>query len=138
MLVRICTPDDILLDDPVRPNIPPEDRVDYMADVFMWIHDKKVGAVLCLCYQNSIPTTEAGLFKCDSKAPYHAILYSVWSYDKGCGRALVNATIEHAREMLPHRRIITMSPKTEMAERFHLGNGAVLLRTNEETVNYEY
>jgi hypothetical protein len=134
----MCTPDDILLDDPVRPNIPPEDRVNYMSEVFMWIHDKKVGAVLCMCYRGSIPTTEDELFNSFIEAPYHAILYSVWSYDKGCGRALVNATIEHVREMMPHRRIITMSPKTEMAERFHLGNGAVLLRTNEETVNYEY
>jgi hypothetical protein len=134
----MCTPDDILLDDPVRPSIPPEDRVGYMNEVFMWIHDKKVGAVLCMCYRGSIPTTEDELFNYFIEAPYYAILYSVWSYDKGCGRALVNATIEHVREMMPHRRIITMSPKTEMAERFHLGNGAVLLRTNKETVNYEY
>ena len=35
-------------------------------------------------------------------------------------------------------RIITMSPKTEMARNFHYKNGARLLQTNEETVNYEY
>jgi len=31
-----------------------------------------------------------------------------------------------------------LSPPTEMARRFHHKNGAVTLRTNEETVNYEY
>jgi len=35
-------------------------------------------------------------------------------------------------------RFVTLSPKTEMARRFHLKNGAVVFRENEETVNYEY
>ena len=35
-------------------------------------------------------------------------------------------------------RFITLSPKTQMAQRFHLKNGASVLRENESTVNYEY
>jgi hypothetical protein len=35
-------------------------------------------------------------------------------------------------------RFVTLSPKTEMAKRFHLKNGAVVLRENDTTVNYEY
>ena len=31
-----------------------------------------------------------------------------------------------------------MSPKTEMAMKFHLSNGAILLRENKETYNFEY
>jgi hypothetical protein len=36
------------------------------------------------------------------------------------------------------KRFVTLSPKTEMAKRFHLKNGAIVFRENEETVNYEY
>ena len=31
-----------------------------------------------------------------------------------------------------------MSPPTKMAMDFHIGNGAVLLSPNVETINYEY
>jgi predicted amidohydrolase len=34
--------------------------------------------------------------------------------------------------------IVTLSPQTTMAERFHLKNGAKIRKTNETTVNYEY
>jgi hypothetical protein len=33
---------------------------------------------------------------------------------------------------------VTLSPKTEMARRFHLKNGAIIFRENIETINYEY
>ena len=36
------------------------------------------------------------------------------------------------------QRYVTLSPKTEMAKRFHMRNGAVVFRENEDTVNYEY
>ena len=31
-----------------------------------------------------------------------------------------------------------MSPKTEMARNFHLKNGAYELKSNRETINFEY
>jgi hypothetical protein len=34
--------------------------------------------------------------------------------------------------------IVTLSPQTLMAERFHLKNGAKIRRQNETSVNYEY
>jgi hypothetical protein len=34
--------------------------------------------------------------------------------------------------------IVTLSPQTEMAKRFHHKNGAVTLRENETSVNYQY
>jgi len=34
--------------------------------------------------------------------------------------------------------LITLSPLTEMAERFHVKNGAKLLKRNETTQNFEY
>ena len=36
------------------------------------------------------------------------------------------------------KRFVTLSPKTELAKRFHLKNGAIVYRENDETVNYEY
>ena len=35
-------------------------------------------------------------------------------------------------------RLITLSPLTEMATKFHSKNGAKLLRVNENTQNFEY
>jgi len=36
------------------------------------------------------------------------------------------------------RRIVTLSPLTEMAERFHLSNGARFLRKGDSCQNFEY
>jgi hypothetical protein len=33
---------------------------------------------------------------------------------------------------------VTLSPKTEMARKFHLKNGAEVFQENETTVNYLY
>ena len=35
-------------------------------------------------------------------------------------------------------RLVTLSPLTEMAERFHIKNGAKKLQVNETTQNFEY
>jgi hypothetical protein len=35
-------------------------------------------------------------------------------------------------------RLITLSPLTDMARKFHLNNGAKELRVNKTTVNFEY
>ena len=35
-------------------------------------------------------------------------------------------------------RLVTLSPLTEMARKFHLRNGAVELQVNDETQNFEY
>jgi hypothetical protein len=35
-------------------------------------------------------------------------------------------------------RFVTLSPKTEMAKKFHHKNGAETFRENEDSINYEY
>ena len=35
-------------------------------------------------------------------------------------------------------RLVTLSPLTEMATKFHSNNGAKLLQVNESTQNFEY
>jgi hypothetical protein len=132
--------DPILLDDPVRPGIWPEERVSFTRDVWALIEDKQVAAILCLAYMNNIPTTEEELMSRSDILVYdNAILYSIWSYHKGAGSKLVREYLEWVRiPDSPIKRVVTMSPKTEMARNFHYKNGARLLQTNAETVNYEY
>lgn len=140
MIARLMKTDPILLDDPVRPGIWPEERVSFTRDVWALIEDKQVAAILCVAYMNNIPTTEEELMSRSDILVYdNAILYSIWSYRKGAGSKLVREYLEWVRiPDSPIKRVVTMSPKTEMARNFHLRNGARLLQTNDETVNYEY
>ena len=65
--------------------------------------------------------------------------YSLWSYKKGAGKKLINALLDVVPVKFPEvTHIITMSPPTKMAMNFHIGNGAMLLSPNVETINYEY
>ena len=49
------------------------------------------------------------------------------------------SAVDNIREHYPRiKRFVTLSPKTEMARRFHIKNGAVVFRENADTVNYEY
>ena len=140
MLVQLVKTDPILLEDPVRPSIWPEERVSLTRDVWALIEDKQLAAILCVAHKNIIPTTEAELMsRSDAWEGDNAILYSIWSYRKGAGSTLVREYLEWVR--IPGasiKRVVTMSPKTEMARNFHYKNGARLLQANEETVNYEY
>lgn len=140
MLVQLAKPDPILLEDPVRPGIWPEERLGYTRDVWALIEDKQLAAILCVAFKDTIPTTETELLSNPNKIKFdNAILYSIWSYKKGAGSTLVREYLEMVRfEGSLIKRIVTMSPKTEMARNFHYKNGARLLQANEETVNYEY
>lgn len=125
-------------DDPVRPSIPEEVRIGENKDVFVLREDDQVKSILCVSYQNNIPTNESELFElCET--PSVAIFYTVWSYSPGAGRTLIFDTVDHIEKNFPNiKRFVTLSPKTEMARKFHLKNGAVIFRENNETVNYEY
>jgi hypothetical protein len=140
MIVALLEPSRILLDDPVRPNIPPQSRIGFWGTVYMHIDDddRTVGAVLCAVQMEFIPTSEAQLFLPEWKdSKKIAVLYSIWSYRKGAGSKLVREYLK-TQQWESNKRIVTMSPKTTMARDFHLRNGAKTLQENEETVNYEY
>ena len=65
--------------------------------------------------------------------------YSIWSYQRGHGRKLINNLLEAAPILHPEvDAVITMSPHTDTALRFHLNNGAGIFSTNDACVNYEY
>jgi hypothetical protein len=139
MIVQLLDPDPILRDDPVRPKISPKRRIEGGKDVYAWVEDKQICAVICISHNKSIPKTEKELLKDEMhwEWPGNIILYSVWSYKKGSATKLVRALIKRIRKE-SWCRIVTMSPKTEMAKNFHLKNGAKLLQENKETINYEY
>jgi uncharacterized protein YuzE len=130
---------ELIYQDPVRPNVPHVDRIGANKDIFVFRdEDDKVKAITCVSYQSSIPTKESELFE-TTDSPSIAVFYTIWSYVPGAGRALIFDAVRHIKESKPEiTRFITLSPKTEMAKRFHTKNGAGVYRENDETVNYEY
>jgi|SaaInl5LU_22_DNA_1037371.scaffolds.fasta_scaffold02372_6 hypothetical protein len=124
--------------DPVRPNITPSRRIGKNKDIFYELSDEgNIDAVICVTYTNDVPTDESNLFDMPGKDV--AIFYSVWSNKAGAGRKIIFDTVDViTNENKNIQRFVTLSPNTKIAERFHLRNGAIVFRTNDNTVNYEY
>ena len=141
MLTCITQVDDPLLihlkDDPVRPEIPAEFRV--AANRFvMALVDDQIRAMVCVSLQNAVPAVVEDLGYVGD-AVDTAIFYTIWSYAPGAGTELLLSAVDNIREQYPAiKRFVTLSPRTEMARRFHIKNGAVVFRENTDTVNYEY
>jgi len=131
---------DFLNHDPVRPHIPHNERVGNNKDVFVLRKtDDEAQAITCVSYQNSIPTSEGELFESGTSEPDVAVFYTIWSYAPGAGRQLIFDAVNHIKETRPSvKTFVTLSPKTEMARKFHLKNGAIVYRENTETTNYRY
>ena len=129
----------LIQDDPVRPLITAQRRC---TDHFEMYHTGGIEegtkeAAICIAFCNTVPKTEKQLL--DSKPGDIAVFYTVWSYANkpGAGRDIVFKALDLAKER-GMRKYVTMSPKTEMARRFHLRNGARLVSENEETNTFEY
>ena len=125
-------------DDPVRPHIAPSKRITGNKKAFVLFHEDGVDAlaVICTAYCDSIPTNEQEL---DNEGDSVAVFYTVWSYQRGSGREIIDAAISWVKQNKPAvKRFVTLSPKTRTAERFHTRNGAVKLQENEDTINFEY
>jgi len=124
-------------DDPVRPEIPVEFRVSNFRFVGALVEDTPE-AMVCVSLHDFIPESVEDLSK-ESESPDTAIFYTIWSYKAGAARDLLFSTVKEIQRMFPNiTRFVTLSPKTEMAKRFHLRNGALVLKENANTVNYEY
>lgn len=125
-------------DDPVRPELPAEFRVSDNRFVSSLVEGEDPKAIVCVALQDFIPSSVSELAQ-EALAPNTAIFYTIWSYAPGAGKELLMETVEEIKKQFPNvTRFVTLSPKTEMARRFHLKNGAEVFRENEETVNYEY
>ena len=57
---------------------------------------------------------------------------------KGGGKLIVKEVFKEIKKSNHLNRLITLSPLTEMATKFHTKNGAKLLSINETTQNFEY
>lgn len=127
----------LVKDDPVRKDIYPIERIIGNKEIIVLFDDNNPAAVVCVSYQNHIPSTEKDLISSDN--PTMAIFYTIWSYKPGSGRRLIFKAKDYIKEHRPEiKRFITLSPQTFTASRFHTNNGAKVLRVNEDSVNYEY
>lgn len=133
-------------DDPVRPHLPTFWRVEPNREVYVLEDDEtnEVCAIICVAFCDQVPTDEGELEKFSTPAEGQAkgsiaVFYTVWSYRGGSGRDIVLGVADLIRNTMPEvNRFVTLSPMTEMARRFHLKNGAVVLQVNSTSVNYEY
>jgi hypothetical protein len=125
-------------DDPVRPEISREFRVARNRFVVALVEEPNTPqSMVCVNLLDRVPTTVAELG--ESVETTTAVFYTIWSYRAGAGQRLLREAVQAIRQRHPEvYRFVTLSPKTEMARRFHLKNGAVVLQDNAETVNYEY
>lgn len=134
--------------DIVRPEYDIKFRTSEDREVFAWGHDlnpyKTHFALCCIAYCDRIPIDMKELTAASmNPSPYKghiAVAYTIWNCSevKGMGRTLILALQEHFKNTLHIKQLVTLSPLTDMAKKFHLSNGATLLSTNPESYNFEY
>ena len=129
----------LLKDDPVRPEIPADFRIDDHGSVFVLKNDQgETIAVTCVKFLAGIPETVEDLHTL-ARDSTTAVFYTIWSYASGAGRDLIEQAQQDIKTRMPAvNTFVTRSAKTEMARRFHLKNGAEVYRENPDTVNYLY
>ena len=136
-------------EDPVRPELDNVFRKSYGRKIYGVKYMGDIHAVMCFAYTNQIPTSVEELDKFshdaflqsaqrDQNVGKIAIAYTVWSKKKGGGKLIVKEVFKKIKKSNHLNRLVTLSPLTEMASRFHLRNGAKLLQVNETTQNFEY
>ena len=127
---------DLVKDDPVRPAIPTASRIHDHAEILVLMDNDQPAAEVCVAYLDQVPTTETELGRSGDNV---AAFYTIWSYQPGAGRRMIRAARIHIATTRPSiKTYVTLSPKTEMARKFHIGNGASMLADNETTINYLY
>jgi len=128
----------VVKDDPVRPHIPLEQRINDAAEILILKAGEEILAATCLQWLADIPKSEEDLVNM-SKEKNTAVFYTIWSYSPGAGQTLIKKAAEWILgEHKDVKNIVTLSPQTPMARRFHLKNGATVHKENETTVNYRY
>jgi len=132
-------------DDPVRPHLSEDFRMTSGREIFGLENEGVMSSVICVAYTNEVPEDEYQLdlysqAACqDGQKGNVAVFYTVWSYSKGAGREIIFNVADYMREEYPHiKRFVTLSPLTEMAEKFHTKNGAKLIFKGRTCQNFEY
>ena len=136
-------------EDPVRPELDNIFRRSFGRKIYGVKYMGEIHAVMCFAYTNEIPkdVTELDKFSHDAflqsahrdqNVGKIAIAYTVWSKKKGGGKLIVKEVFKKIKKSNHLNRLITLSPLTEMATKFHTRNGAKLLQVNKTTQNFEY
>ena len=136
-------------EDPVRPELDNTFRRSYGRKIFGVKYGGEIHAVMCFAYTNQIPKDVEELDKLshdaylqsaqrDQNVGKIAIAYTVWSKKKGGGKLIVKEVYKKIKRSNHLNRLVTLSPLTEMASKFHTRNGAKLLQVNKTTQNFEY
>ena len=136
-------------EDPVRPELDNVFRRSYGRKIYGVKYLGEIHAVMCFAYTNEVPKNVTELNKLshdaflqsaqrDQNVGQIAIAYTVWSKKKGGGKLIVNEVFKKIKKSHHLNRLITLSPLTDMATRFHTSNGAKLIQVNDTTQNFEY
>jgi len=136
-------------EDPIRPELDNNFRSSYGRKIFGVKYKGEIHAVMCFAFTNEIPKSveELDMMSKDAflqsiRREYQvgkiAIAYTVWSKKRGGGKLIVKEVFKLIKKTHHLNRLITLSPLTEMARKFHLSNGAVQIQVNETTQNFEY
>ena len=137
------------IEDPVRPELDNEFRTSYGRKIYGVKYKNEIHAIMCFAFTNEIPKSVDELDKLskdaflqsalrDQKVGKIAIAYTVWSKKKGGGKLIVKEVFKMIKKSNHLNRLVTLSPLTDMATKFHLRNKAKLVRVNETTQNFEY
>ena len=143
--LKECNPSE----DPVRPELDNAFRTGYGRRIFGVKYKNEIHAVMCFAYTNKVPTSVEELEKLstdaflqsalrDQNVGQVAIAYTVWSKKRGGGKLIVKEVFKKIKKSNHLNRLVTLSPLTEMATKFHTRNGAKLVQKNETTQNFEY
>ena len=143
--LKKCNPSE----DTVRPELDNDFRIGYGRKIYGVKYKGEIHAVMCFAYTNEIPKSVEELEKLSTDAFLQsamrdqnigkiAIAYTVWSKKKGGGKLIVKEVYKKIKKSNHLNRLVTLSPLTEMASKFHTRNGAKLLQINETTQNFEY
>ena len=136
-------------EDPIRPQLDNKFRTSYGRKIYGVEYKGEIHAVMCFAYTNEVPWSVEELDKFshdaflqsamrDQNNGQIAIAYTVWSKKKGGGKLIVKEVFKKIKKSNHLNRLVTLSPLTEMATKFHSKNGAKLLQVNEDTQNFEY
>ena len=136
-------------EDPVRPELDIIFRRSHGRKIYGVKYMGEIHAVMCFAYTNHIPKNVEELDKFSQDAFLQstlrgqnvgqiAIAYTVWSKKRGGGKLIVKEVYKQVKKSNHLNRLVTLSPLTEMATKFHTKNGAKLLQVNEKTQNFEY
>jgi hypothetical protein len=128
----------VIKDDPVRPHIPLDQRINEAAEILLLKAGEEILAATCMQWLSEIPEDEIDLQNM-GKSKEVAVFYTIWSYSPGAGASLLQEAAKWLKEEYKDlKHIVTLSPQTEMARRFHMKNGATVHRQNTDSVNYKY